>query len=359
MALWDRNRQQQLAYAEPDPEETSALGGAGSPYDSAAVQAPPITLDEGVGNSQPALQPQQQPAPQQGAPPQIGTGEGDVDPEIGRKVAKQSKEAVDKASKATKKQINDELVGTFGQDGLEKAYEEAIERLGGEKTVDLSMKKEDWGLFLMDFGMRLAAASGSWDSQLGSAMGEAGGGALGGVAARQQGALDEASAYNKEMRGTAMDIAKHRMGQGDQKNIMWTEKGMYNVVTGKYQRDPEDGSIIQQGADADGGPYSKEVSAKQLELAGIRPDIAKQVAHGGSPTPAEVRLGFIEDFDKRYGDSPSILLKFPGTNIKVRGATPEEYDKQRDLYMKKGVEAVYGPAPALEPYGSAGRPGNF
>lgn len=305
---------------------------------------------------------QGQPGPQQ-PPPQGGqAGPTDVDPEIGRKVAKQSKEAVDKASKATKKQINDELVGTFGEDGLEQAYKDAIERLGGEKTVDLSMKKEDWGLFLMDFGMRLAAASGSPDAQLGGAMGEAGSGALAGVAARQQGALDEASAYNEDLRGTAMDIAKHRMGQGDQKNIMWTEKGMYNVVTGKYQRDPEDGSIIQQGADADGGPYSKEISAKQLELAGIRPDIAAQVAHGGSPTPAEVRLGFIEDFDKRYGDSPSILLKFPGTNIKVKGATPEQYDEQRDLYMKKGVQAVYGDAPAgpaLEPYGSAGRPGGF
>ena len=292
-----------------------------------------------------------------------------MDPEIGRKVAKQSKEVVENASKETKKKINDEMVGTFGEDGLEQAYKDAIERLGGEKKVDLTMKKEDWGLFLMDFGFRLAAASGEWDSQLGSAMGEAGMGAVGGLNQAREGALAGAAEYNKELRGTAMDIAKDRMDRRDQardpQNIMWTEKGAYNMATGKYERTP-DGAIMQAGqtpgSGAGSGKYSKEVSASELELAGIRPDIAAQVAHGGSPTPAEVRLMFIETFDKRYGDSPSILLKFPGTDTKVRGADTAVYNKHRDEYMEKGLQAVYGDAPegpALEPYGSAGRPGNF
>ncbi len=373
------------ALTDPEEENTGLQPGAvsvGQPAMSLPQQGGPGPggqpmfqgAPQGGGPGQ-ALQPTPQQAPQQGpalgqgAPPQVGEGEGEVDPEIGRKVAKESKEVVDNASKETKKKINDELEGMFGKKGLAQAYEDAIERLGGEKKVQLKMSRKDWGLFLMDFGMRLAAASGAYNSQLGSAIGEAGMGAMQNLQGQKQANEAGVAEHNKEVRGTAMDLAKAHMDrrgeERDPQNIMWTKKGAFNMATGKYQRNPESegGGIMQPGqtpgSGAGSGKYSKEVSAIQLEQAGIRPDIAAQVAHGGSPTPAEVRLMFVQTFDKMYGDKPGVLLKFPGTNIRVKGADPVIYKEHRDRFMNEGVDAVYGEAPALEPYGSAGRPGSF
>lgn len=79
------------------------------------------------------------------------------------------------APAAEKKAITEQLEAK-GID-VEKAYGEWLEKLGGEKAPDLKLSKEDKGMFLLEFGLRMMTASARTGAL--DAAGQAGLGTLG------------------------------------------------------------------------------------------------------------------------------------------------------------------------------------
>ncbi len=335
---------------------------------------------QAAATPEPRINPPMQEPPVQGALTAAtgGAGPTDIDPAKGLEVAKESAEAAKTASAADKKAMNKEMEEMFGKGSLEEAYKEAIKRLGGEKTFDPKLKREDWGLFLMDFGMRMMAASGAWNAQLGGAAGQAGAGALQGMLGRQAGEQERTDTYNEELRGSALDIAKtqreseetQRKAERDPKNVLWTSKGALNMQTGEYMReDPDDpkSGILQPGMQPGAGNklYAAQVGAQAIKdslmAGGLSEEEAQslgdRMSYGGAPDPAKYYTEVASAFD-RLAEKAGIRDKIPGTDIRWRDASPEDKDRwvrqqvhayERFIRGNRGQEAALTqPGPAAE-----------
>lgn len=301
------------------------------PGNSASMQSarPPITPNM-PGNQVPPANPalQQQPQPQQQA-----------DPELGRSIAKESAEAVKTASTKDKKQITKEMESTFGKGSVEKSYKQAIERLGGEKVFDAKLSKEDWGLFLLDFGMRMMAASSKSGASFLGAAGEAGGPALQGMMGRETAEKTSIDEYNTQLRSEARDLTEMEMDQGalatDAGNILWTDKGAYNMSTGKYEKGPG-GGVLQAGQEPGSGnqQYAAQIATTAISdslIAGGVPEgdarsLAQRMAHGGAPDPGEYYTEVARQFDKMQ-EKAGLRDVVPGTNTKLQKATAADKDR--------------------------------
>ena len=346
---------------------SAAASGISDWWDGPALEEDPnkgslVRDPKGAVTGTGPLVPEVKPPPVQSplAEAESGPAPGDVDPELGRTIANKSAEAAKTASAEDKAAVNAELGEMFGgEDRLEEAYKEAIKRLGGEKKFDPKLSRQDWGLFLMDFGMRLAAESGSWDAQLGSAMGKAGSEALTNMQGRQtteQGKVDD---YNQELRKSALGMATSRF---DKDNVLWTEKGAFDQRTGRYVRDPGTGGALQPGLTPGSNTrgYQRQISAEALQGAGLPAAVAARIAHSGAPDPAELEFEFGKQFDKMISDL-GMIGKVPGTDRKLSQMSPAEQFQARQNWIQQRVRAIYtnmagpggGSGPALTQPGPA------
>ncbi len=261
-------------------------------------------------------------------------GPTDQNPAMGRAIADQSAQAARTASPEEKAELN-KAIEDMGGGSVADAYNELIEKLGGKKEFDPELDKQDWGLFLMDFGMRMMAASGEWNASVGGAAGQAGVGALEGMLGRQAAEKEAVTEYNEQLGKTAEGMLP------DSKDIIWTDKGAYNVRTGRPVTGP-DGGVLQPGMEpgSSNRPFQRQVSQQALEGAGLNPNIAARIAQGGAPDPAELRFEFGKLFDKYAVDGENVpgMTKEGGRRVKFRELT----EKQRQEWINKRVQDVYG-----------------
>lgn len=361
VALSSRGNERFLRRALGDEGEVEAARGTiqrggGGALPSPAVASPPTPTPrhmrpEGLQVGQPAL-PQATPdayqisqEPQQG--PALGqpqpTQEPQQDPAARQQaveIARQSAEAAKTASPEQKKALNAELGGIVGgEDNLAEAYKQAIERLGGEQEVgDLKLSRQDFGLFLMDFGMRMMA---SQRGDVGGAIGEAGALSVGKLMATKADRNEQARQYNKDLRSSAMEIAKaemaNRQGALNANQFIETERGLYNPRTGQYARDPETGEILRGAATAD--QFATSLNREALISAGLPPAVAAQIVSGRSPSPAAMKDRLRSEwYDLMKSMSARHEMTLPnGERKKMRDWT----DQDIDAWANSIVESIY------------------
>jgi hypothetical protein len=279
---------------------------AASAMSSAQADTPPITGAINRGAPPPIAPPgaQQQSTPAMGAP-----AADDIDPEVGYKIARESAEAARKTPEEDKKAITDELEATFGKGTVEEAYKRVLESIQSTRGRPIDdededtgfsfkgMSREEKGLFLMDFGMRMMAHSGQGEA-LGASIGMAGSAALGGVmdreaAARERRAAQSEAALEQERHDEqlAMDITKMGMDKRRDEPLEG-EQGYFDRGTGDYVRDPQ-GNIVKPpafgGRYGSSGPRpgAKQQMAMALMEAGWSQEAAWQLAND-APMPARV-----------------------------------------------------------------------
>lgn len=269
-------------------------------------------------------------------------------------VAEQSVEAAKTATPEDKAEMN-KAIEDMGVD-LETAYNEALVMLGGEKEVPgkFKMEREDWGLFLMDFGMRMMAASGQSNAQTGGSAGMAGAGALQGALGRHAAEQGTARDYNENLQDRALDFAGDRVGRQDKsregKNIVWTEKGAFNMQTRQYERDPETGGVLKPGITPGQGnrQFARSFSADALVESGLSRSQADKIAHGGSPTKETLRFEYGKRFDELK--SKGGRAKFPdgkGGEVEMRWKDAGEAERRR--WIDSRVRDIWPDEPAAGP----------
>lgn len=340
------------AATQPGPALSGGGGGPGMPAQPG--QAGPALAD------QPASVAVNQPGGMS-FPGEASAGEEqEVNPQLSLDAANQSAEAAKTASTADKEAMNKELEGIVGgPERLQEAYEQALERIGGEEKFDPKLDKIDWGLFLMDFGMRMMANSGQYGA--GMAAGMAGTDAMAGMMGRRTTEQENIAKRNEAKRDTAMtfaeegvkmDTERSALGQ-DKKGVIWTDKGAYSLITGKYIKGPE-GGVLQPGMEpgANNKATARTVSQEALIGAGLDPKVAARIAQGGAPEPAELQFEFGKQFDKMQ-ESASVISNMPGTKTKWKDASFAD----RQAWIDRRVNSIYpanAQGSALTPYGRQG-----
>lgn len=306
-------------------------------------------------------------APSAGAPQPGGAmAVQDIDPEIGIKVARESAEAARNTSPEDKARVNESLEDTFGPGSVEQAYNDLLKRItaGRETRAEdedegkfsfKKMTKEDKGLFLMDFGMRLMAHSGQWNSQLGGAIGEAGIGALGGEMDRQAQAFErdearrlgdlEQQRSDEDLALELTDMATGSVARGE--NILRTAQGYFDTTTGDFVRSP-DGTVLQPhsyygGGGAGGGrPSAKTEFANQLIRIGWPEQAAFSVA-AGSRTPERVADDAARMWDQLEAKGDIKYYDVPGQGqVRARQATAEQKEAARRAFVMRSKNSYEG-----------------
>lgn len=319
----------QPAPPQAPPVQPSAL--------SPAMAAPAPVQGGAVTQGQPAL------APQENAPP---------DPEQARQTAietaKQSAEAVKTAPAEHKDEVNKQLeeIGG-GHQSLADAYLQTLEKLGGEKELDLKLTKQDWGLFLMDFGMRMMAASGDWRGSTLSHAGEAGAGTLGDYQADQDSRRKGTDSYNENQRKSALEIASKQYEIDNPKvgatsaagRYIQTDKGLIDPRTGKYVLD-ENGERVMKAATGN-GPHEleREYRYKSLVASGMEDWMARRMSTSDAPSPESIRFEMIQALERRAAQDPYAKITSPidGKQYKI-GELPEAAKRR---YLEDNIKLVW------------------
>lgn len=243
--------------------------------------------------------------------------------ETAAKAAAKSGATADPQADEQKKKINESMAAQ-GMDPV-KAYEEMRDQFSkrletqyakGEitkkqhkglknrwKNIFNVVPEEDMGLFLMDFGLRLAAHSA--DSDFGSAVGQAGIGALGGVQERKRYDQEMGLKRDEAAHGRAMDVTKlgmegernaalskyyERVGSGSRaQQTIDTDQGLieFNPETKKWQPVEVDGKRVKKSYSGDRGYQGEKFWLKQQLEGSGRPVEEVENLILGAKTPQE------------------------------------------------------------------------
>ncbi len=327
---------------EPMPPQGPLLADEPPPIN------PALASRGGMPTANPALQGEQ------------AAGPTEIDPEIGRETARVSAKAVKTASEEDKKNVTEALEDIHGKGSVEKAYKQALERLGGEKEFDPKLTRQDWGMFLMDFGMRLAAAAGQPHATLGGSIGEAGVGALQGMQGRTAQRRDDTVEYNEQAREEArapadMELEQQELGAeqqsalSDPKNVLWTKDGAYNMRTGKYVMGPG-GKPLQPGLTPGQGnrPFADQQQIAALMRAGYSEAEAVEIRSGGL-TNSEIREAARKAWTVALKEADKLPSPVTGELKIPRRFDATERKAWRDEYFNE-VKGIAGSAggPALD-----------
>ena len=303
-----------------EPAGRALAGTAGT----ARTSPPPSGGGSGItGNSAPATGGTSKPQGGGG-----GTSAKEVvlnaDPTKAADVAQQSATAASSASgrtaegeaKSAAKQVNQQIAEASGAESITDLYDrfktEQLDNLKRQeesgridkrqhkelknrwKNIFNVVPEEDFGLFLMDFGLRMMAASGSGEA-LGTSIGMAGQGALAGVQERQR----YQEGRDMQMEGMAADEAwrKTQLASRPPTPLAGTE--------GYYQYDPASGEY-RAIKDAEGNPieplssytrpFAKQALQDQLRKLGYPDDEVRRII-AGEPATAELRQIWTQIFD--------------------------------------------------------------
>jgi hypothetical protein len=337
-----------------DPATLSPLQGYGARSGGRVERAAPPPARQAP--AQGGALPQSAPQPAGGA---VTTDQlGEMDPELKRRVVTESAEAARNTSPEDKQRVNQGLTEAFGPRAIVDGYKEILEALGGEDVVgDMKLSKQDWGLFMMDFGLRMMAYSGSGET-LGGAIGRAGTDTIGGILAQKRGLQEQTAASNAERKNTAAaltgELLEDRTRNRTTGNILWTDKGAFDLTTGQALTH-EDGSPMMEPASQSGagrGQFAKQWEIDALMEQGWSADAAFAMAQGAMH-PAEV-AGRAEDMVAQQIASTGGLT-VNNTFISRRRLTDADIERfiqdrvrrYTEFYNYKGA----GAGPALTPPG--------
>ena len=286
------------------------------------------------GGLGPAGQPQQAAKP----PPKPQAGPEMVKQEVDR--AKQgAKAAPEKA-----KQMADALEGT-GVD-LVEAYNDLFDQLGGVEKPETELTKEEKGLFIMSFGLRMMAASETMSA--GGAFGAAGVPTVQEMQGLKQGREATAREVTENRRQRALDVLSERVRQREgaldraakppATYDSATGLRTWNPQTGQWEQSlaPETDQPIQPGV-TPGGHLRPSVFQQKLEAltrAGVPYAIAVDQAANNAPSLAEARLRLQEIYTRDRN------LPLPD-GTKWKNAT----EQQRREALDSMAQWMYGPAP--------------
>jgi hypothetical protein len=290
------------------------------------------------------------PAPQAGQPALAPEGDAQPDPAQARKIAqdtaRQSAEAVKTAPPEAKAEVGKQLeeIGG-GPQSLADAYLQTLEKLGGEKELDLKLTKEDWGLFLMDFGMRMMAASGDWRGTALSHAGEAGSGTLGAIQADQASRTKSTDEYNANQRKSALDIATKQYEidnptpSSSTGRYVQTEKGLLDPRTGKYILDENGERIMKAPTGGGNKELEREYRYKSLVQSGMEDWMARRMSTSDAPSPESIRFEMIQALERRAAQDPYAKVTSPidGKQYKI-GDLPEAAKR---AYLENNIRLVW------------------
>lgn len=235
------------------------------------------------------------------------------------------------------------------------------------KNIFNVIPRDQMGLFLMDFGMRMMAAS----MQPGNAlvhMGMAGSGALAGAQGRQQleeeralkaeetASKDAAGVIGMQQQQQAIGIDQKRAEIEEQRrldeakdraltkpnDVIWTtEGGMVDRGNGPELQYDKNGKPIQPNLRASGGgqngPFQFEMMYQSLLKVGYSPRQAMDLIQG-SPTEGEARLAFSKIFDSEASDGTRAIPPGGQQAKRLRDFTASE----RKAYIDSRVNEVTG-----------------
>ena len=301
-----------------------------------------------------------------------------TDPHVARKTAEQSAEAARNTSPEDKAKVNGQLEDTFGPGAIEKTYNEILARIKGDRSkADAErddghfsfhkLSKEDRGMFVMDFGMRLMAASGRWNAQLGGAIGEAGVGAMAGAEDRYQKnyALgEEQRRYNdtadREDAKTALDLAELETAPASPDHSSYDtglgpDGKLYhvNLSAGDFVRDQNGDPIPADPNNGRGALGGSGMGGARQQMYGLMTSNgynereAMAVANGAS-TPERVYQIGADIFDKMVSEGK---MHINGKRGSI--ASDAEKAKARDDFARQRMEQYRA---VLRGQGAAGGP---
>ncbi|KPK66551.1 MAG: hypothetical protein AMS21_01975 [Gemmatimonas sp. SG8_38_2] len=303
----------------------------------------PAASQGGLPGNQPAAAPalagaQQPPAtPSPAAAQQSG-------PEMVKQEIDRAKQGA-KAAPEKAKQMADALEGT-GVD-LVEAYNELFDQLGGVEKPETELTKEEKGLFIMSFGLRMMAASETMSA--GGAFGAAGVPTVQEMQGLKQGREATAREMTENRRQRALDILSERVRQREgaldraakPPATYDSASGLrtWNAETGQWDQslDPETGQPIQPGL-TPGGHAKDSVFQQKYQVlieSGVEPRIAGMIAASNARS--------VED---QYAQLQVIYAKDP--KLKVRGRKVEDWQATEqgrmefDRILREMAGAMYG-----------------
>lgn len=340
-----------------DKEETEAgfdaISGAAPSAPSATSagalpsNSPPAAAQGGLPGNQPAAAPalagaQQPPVP----PPSKASAPEMVQQEVER--AKQgAKAAPEKA-----KQMADALEGT-GVD-LVEAYNELFDQLGGVEKPETELTKEEKGLFIMSFGLRMMAASETMSA--GGAFGAAGVPTVQEMRGLKESRRATAQEQTEQRRQRALELLGERVRQREGAlDRAAKPPATYDSASGLRTWNPQTqewtlserpeapGQSIQPGTTPGGHNRDSVFQQKYRVLieSGVEPRIAGMIAASNARS--------VED---QYAQLQVIYAKDP--KLKVRGRKVEDWQatEQGRIEFDRILREMAGAM-----YGGAGQPG--
>lgn len=275
--------------------------------------------------------------PQAQGPQTAQTGPEMIEQEVERS------QAGAKANPEQAKQMAETLEGT-GVDVL-KAYDEIFEQLGGVEKPKTDLTKEEKGLFIMSFGLRMMAASETMSA--GGAFGAAGVPTVQEMRGLQEQRQATARDVTNQRRETALDILRERMRQQEgvldraaRPQTFESASGLrtYDPNTGQWNlaRDPETGQPIKGSPTGADRPFAFERKYQMLRDAGYTHEESTALAVAG----AEDASSLYVIFSKELGDMKAgAKVRLPdGRRVTVDKMTNEE----RDAWIRQQIGNVRG-----------------
>jgi hypothetical protein len=209
------------------------------------------------------------------------------------------------------------------------------------KNIFNIVPEEDFGLFMMDFGLRMMAASGAGEA-LGTSMGMAGQGALAGVQERQR--YDEGQTMEMEKMAGNEAWRQTQLSMTPPQTLETAEGiGQWNPNTQGYDPVPSltDPSKPALPYSSYNRPYSKEVLANQLRASGVysEADIARVQA--GDLTTEGARAMAVKAWNSALGSEEWALIGVARASD-WRGMPQAQKDQLRERFINDQVALMRG-----------------
>lgn len=296
-------------------------------YDAISGAAPAATSQGALpGNNQPAAAQGGSQGNQSAAAPALAGGQAppasptSSAPEMVEQELDRAKSGA-KANPDQAKQMAEVLEGT-GVDPA-AAYDELFEQLGGVEKPETELTKEEKGLFIMSFGLRMMAASETMSA--GGAFGAAGVPTVGEMRGLKQQRQQTARDVTQQRRTTALELLRERMRQQEgaldraaRPETYDSAEGLrtYNPATGEWEleRGPESGQPIRAGVTPGGHARDSVFMQKYRVL--IESGVPEQQA--GIIAGANAR-----SVQEQFAVLQQIVVKDP--KVKIRGRKAEDW----------------------------------
>lgn len=280
-----------------------------------------------------------------GTPPQQADNQPSPKPQAGPEMVKQEVERAKQGAKAAPekaKQMADALEGT-GVD-LVEAYNELFDQLGGVEKPETELTKEEKGLFIMSFGLRMMAASETMSA--GGAFGAAGVPTVQEMRGLKESRKATAQEQTEQRRQRALELLSERVRQREgaldraakPPATYDSASGLrtWNPQTREWEQslDPNTGNPIQAGPNSSNRPFAFERKYQLLRQAGYSEDESAAIAYAGAEDASSLAVHFSDELRNLPRGSK---IRLPdGRRVSVDRITNEE----RNAWIQQEIANV-------------------